>query len=153
MISTSAIGFIYSMVGAVVLMRAFSSDRLMLSHAGRYHNQGIEILKGIAEQRVDGRFGAAFLFVGFGFQMLPALGAQTAHAVQVLSLTLGAIALLYYMLMRDQIAANAAAEFAQGEPEPAPQATATSLPALIEAQPQPAAMPALPDLTTADEHS
>jgi hypothetical protein len=143
MISLVAIGLIYNIAGSIIIMRAFGAGyaQVLLVQSAAHGSTDESMFRAFAAQRVDGRFGGAFLFAGFGLLLLPAMGVESAMALQVFSLVAGAIALLYYMLMRDQLAIQGALMISAAvKARPA-------VPAL--AAPQPVAMP-LVDLTPAE---
>lgn len=144
MISLVAIGLIYNIAGTVILARAFGAGhaQALIAYAAP-HTATDALRAGFAAQRVDGRFGAAFLLSGFALQLVPALGVEAPVVVHVLALLTGAMVLLVYMLMREQLAVQGALAVSAVE------ASSRGTQLLIASQPAP--MPVLAELTTADE--
>jgi hypothetical protein len=62
----------------------------------------------LCAQRIDARLGSALLVAGFTLQLLSTLGFSEKPAFTFIVLSAVAIAVLYYGLMRDLLATNAA---------------------------------------------
>jgi hypothetical protein len=89
-ISTSVIGSMYDIVGAVVLIRALIWARPLelFRLAVRVWDADAEMLRSQCTQKVDALWGSSILIVGFAFQALAALGLSIGVAVAALLLAM-----------------------------------------------------------------
>lgn len=129
-LSFVAVGLIFCILGATVIMRAFAfASFAEIAEKSLPQRQTVQsVMHTLCAQRVDARFGAPLLTLGFGLQLLSALGFAEKPVVMFLSLAAAAVALLYYGLMRDLIATQAAsAVLAEKE-------SVREMPKLIEAK-------------------
>jgi hypothetical protein len=79
----AAAGLVYDIVGAIVLAEAIVGSRTEIlvrqaRHRGQFSTGNLSLFGALDDQRHDARFGLASLIVGFGLQLLAALG-SVAH--------------------------------------------------------------------------
>ncbi len=133
-LSYEAVGLIFCILGATILMRAFafaSFAEIALRAPGQKETVQ-SVMHTLCAQRIDARFGAPLLIMGFGLQLFSALHLGEKPLVMLLALAAIACALIYYGLMRDLIATDAATAVLT-EKETAREAV-RELPRLIEAK-------------------
>jgi drug/metabolite transporter (DMT)-like permease len=97
-------GVIFDIAGAIILSRSFiwarprdiGNQAIGLSWVG---NTGL--LKALAEQKIDARWGAGLLVAGFILQAASSAGLKLQHPWEVAPGALLVVAVIVYMLRRD----------------------------------------------------
>jgi hypothetical protein len=134
LLSFESAGLICCVLGATILLRAFAfasfAEMALEPHAQKETVQSV--MHTLCAQRVDARFGAPLLILGFGLQLFSALHIGEKPLAMLLVLAAIAVAVLYYSLMRDLFATDAASAVLT-EKEAAREGS-RKLPKLIEAK-------------------
>ncbi len=106
-LSLEAVGLVSCIIGAAIFLRAFAFATFVHVSEDTYAQSVKSVFDTLCAQRLDARFGAPLLMLGFGLQLLSTLGVREKPVVMFLMLAAVCIAVLYYSLMRDLIATEA----------------------------------------------
>jgi hypothetical protein len=101
--SLSVVGLFYIVIGAVLLAKAFlNSDRRILILARPYWDLGIPLVRLYVEQRIDARFGLAFLAVGLSLQAAGWFGVDLPLLLSLLIVLAAIPVVIWYGTNRDR---------------------------------------------------
>ncbi len=104
--SFTATGLIFALVGGVILLRAFAftSHDALAAEAAPSTDRLRNTIRELCSRRIDIRFGAPLMLIGFYLQLMPLLGVSERPVAQFFFLAGLGVTLVYYGLMHGILA-------------------------------------------------